>query len=70
VPARTGTLITPVVADAVIYAGNALDGLVARRTSDGSQLWRSSAGYFTTTPAVADGVLYAAVLSSVYALRA
>jgi outer membrane protein assembly factor BamB len=54
----------------VIYAGNALDGLVARRTSDGSQLWRSSAGYFTTTPAVADGVLYAAGLGSVYALRA
>ncbi|WP_207588550.1 PQQ-binding-like beta-propeller repeat protein [Halomontanus rarus] len=62
-PSRTW--VAPAVADGTVYlvSGRGEDGLVALEAETGDVQWRTDASVPTQTPVVADGTLYAGLLS-------
>jgi outer membrane protein assembly factor BamB len=64
-----GGIVSATVAAGVAFAVTKNGSLLALDAVSGRQIWRQPSSTIIT-PAVADGVIYAAGLGSVYALRA
>jgi len=65
----TGVQSSLAVANGVIYAGSGTGTVYALKASTGALLWSYPTGYLTSSPAVANGVVYV-VSNNVYALKA
>jgi outer membrane protein assembly factor BamB len=65
----TGVQSSLAVANGVIYAGTGTGTVYALNASTGALLWSYPTGYLTSSPAVANGVVYV-VSNNVYALNA